>query len=166
MPCPTLFKHIALLSVLTLTIAACQPVQEPQNIGETGKAVTIPAAIPLPEALPEGVELQFPYHFIKKENIIPASGPARLRYTVEYLSGSPDSIAKSLASSVKAAGFLKVSTRHLEDGRIHLIANKPGYGRLQAAIVPSSSQKLEHLQAAGTVSMGWPLHGAKAAAKH
>jgi hypothetical protein len=119
-------------------------------------AAEIPAE-PLPEALPLGFALDFPYHFTKRETANAGRKDARLRYTVEYLAGDANAIASSLEKSAAAAGFDSSHIKRFDDGRIYFIAKKRGYGDLRSVIQNAGSQKLRNSAAKGTLVMGWPL---------
>ncbi|GAB2492580.1 hypothetical protein GCM10027084_01450 [Pseudoxanthomonas sangjuensis] len=156
-------KTIALAIALLLGLASCKVGDEQANeLTAPALATATDAGKPLPEALPQGFTLGFPYHFIKREIFHRGRKDARLRYTVEFLEGTPASIASSLNASAKAAGFTKINSRHLRDGRIHFIATKRGYGQLRAEIKPAGNRKLSNAAAKGTLVMGWPVEPATA----
>lgn len=157
-------KTAALAIALVLGLAACKAGNEQTATpaAPAEPATSTPAAAvgePLPEALPQGFALAFPYHFTKREIIHPGRKDARLRYTVEYLEGDPASIASSLGASARAAGFTSTQAKRFGDGRLHFIARKTGYGQLRAEIKPAGDRKLSNAAARGTVVMGWPAEG-------
>jgi len=155
-------KTAALAFALLLGLAACKAGNEqaatPAMPAEPAATVAT-AGEPLPEALPQGFALGFPYHFTKREIVHPGRKDARLRYTVEYLDGDPAAIASSLGASARAAGFTSTQAKRFDDGRLHFIARKPGYGQLRAEIKPAGDRKLSNAAARGTLVMGWPAEG-------
>lgn len=164
-------KNPILATALMLCLAACQddrapaartPDAQPSPSAQAEGAA--PAGDPLPDALPQGVAIDFPYHFIKREDIPASNGKeARLRYTLEYLEGDAASVTASLAGSMMEAGFQSGRWQARGDGRIHFAANKNGYGQMQANIIPLSKSKPRNAAAKGSVTLGWPVQDAPAA---
>jgi hypothetical protein len=166
---------LATALLLSLGLAACQGNQGPATPGagaaaadataSTQAPAAVPAGEPLPDALPQGVEIDFPHHFTKREVGEASNGKeARLRYTVEYLDGDAASVAASLAGSMMDAGFQSGKWRVRDDGRIQFAANKAGYGQMRAEVRPAGKRKLRNAAAKGTVALGWPVQEAGTAA--
>jgi hypothetical protein len=126
------------------------------GIARTGGMVSAPAGASLPEALPQGFALDFPYHYTGQE-IVRAGKAKRQRITVEFLDGDVNSILGSLAQSALTAGFSKGLWGVQNDGSIQFVADKPGYGQLRAQIRPAGSESLRNPAAKGTLVMGWPV---------
>jgi len=172
-PGPTQMKNptLATALLLSLGLAACQGNQAPaaatpadaEAASPAPAQAAVPGGDPLPDALPQGVAIDFPYHFIKREEVAASNGnEARLRYTVEYLEGDVASVTASLAESVMEAGFQSGRWQARNDGRTHLVANKAGYGQMQANIAPIGKRKPRNAQAKGIVTLGWPAQDAPA----
>ena len=165
-------KNTALATTLLLSLglAACQGNQTPPAAATTTDAeatsparAAVPGGDPLPDALPQGVSIDFPHHFVKRVGIAGSNGKeARLRYTLEYLDGDAASVTASLAGSMMKAEFQSGRWQARNDGHIHFVANKNGYGQMQANIIPIGKRKPRHAEAKGIVTLGWPAQDAQA----
>jgi len=159
-------KKLFVPALLTLAIAACggEPASDTAT-APAAKAKSAQAATdhrPLPEALPESVQLAFPYHFRSQRLVDADDGRQRLRLTVEFLDGDVDSTAASLGSSMADAGFEIVDQQALDEGRHRVVYRKKGFGRVNTVIAPKGAQEMRNPAARGTVSMVWPVAEAPA----
>jgi hypothetical protein len=154
-------RSIAAALVLSpfLLLAACsQPAPAEVAAADAADAAdaSAPTGTALPEALPQGFTLGFPYHYTNQETTR-AGKAKRQRISVEYLAGDANSTAASLAQSALAAGFNKGLWGVQKDGSIHFVADKAGYGQLRAQIRPAGSEPMHNPAAKGTLTMGWPV---------
>lgn len=140
----------------------------PAAVPAPAQAAERPAPAPkgrkLPEALPESVQLAFPYHFRSQRIVDTPSGRQERRLTVEFLDGDVDGTVASLGDSLRQAGFRLVREQAFDDGRRRLVFGKKGFGRVTAVVAPQAGRKLRNRAARGTVYMVWPVAAAPAAA--
>lgn len=154
-------KHAIIITLSSLlALVACQRTGDPSAPDASPSLPATVSGTSLPEPLPQGFQLAFPYHYTKKEVV--RGRNQRQRITVEYLEGDAASIVGSLAQSAIAVGFSKGLWGVQKDGSIHFVADKPGFGQLRAQIRPGADGKLQNTFAKGSVTMGWPLRAVPA----
>lgn len=116
----------------------------------------------MPQPMPQGFALKFPYNFIEQSTGPANNGELRDRFTVEFLDGDINAVAGSLMASAVEAGFQNGSWS-AHKNMIQVSVNKAGYGQMRAVVQLADRRKLSHPQAKGLVILGWPTHGAQTA---
>lgn len=152
-------KQALFVATLTIALTACGANQgNPPASSQTPVAATsVASGTALPEALPQGFVLKFPYHFTKLSTGPDKDGQQRQRFTVEFLDGDATTVMGSLSASAIEAGFRNGNWAVRKPGIIHFAAGKPGYGQMRAEIRAVDKKMLSNPSAKGTVVMGWPM---------
>jgi hypothetical protein len=160
-------KKLLILAPLALALAACgqtEPAPAPVAPVATAPEPATPATPApskrkggkvLPKALPEGVELAFPYHYRNERTLTTKNGDTRQRVTVEYLDDDASVVVPSLVESMKVSGFRKMKQTPRNGGGERLVFKKKSYGTIVVDVIPDSGQKLAHKRAKGQLWLSW-----------
>jgi hypothetical protein len=162
-------KKLLILAPLALALAACgqtEPTPAPvAPVAATSDTAAPVAAAPAAkrkggkavpaDALPEGIELSFPYHFRNERTLANKNGSSRQRVTVEYLDDDAATMVPALVESMQAAGFRKMKSMPRNGGGERLVFKKKGYGLVMADVIPDTGQKLAHKRAKGMLWLSW-----------
>jgi hypothetical protein len=166
-------KYVLPVAVLALVLAACGEKPAPATGDATAdkpkaEAPATAAAKPKPpvagkplaQPMPQGVVLNFPYHFRSDRIEQAKNGKNQRLILVESMAGTINQTSKALRESLKAAGFRPVTAAKDvptdADGSQRFVFVKKGWdGSVTAVLAPKGERTLRNKASTATITFIW-----------